>query len=387
MNNLKRKICVPIINRANYGRLKPVLEAIQNHPKLQLQLIVGSSAILSRYGNAVDIIEKDGFIVDRKFHMIVEGENPTTMVKSTGLGLIELASIFEDLCPDIVIAHGDRFETIAIAIAASFMNIYTADTMAGEVSGSIDESIRHALARFAHMHFVSTKKCEERLISWGEEPERIFRTGCPGIDNLKGRDLGIDQNLFSKYTSGVGNKIDLVKPYLVVLQHPVTTEEKDGGRQAREVLEAIHELNIPTVWFWPNVDAGSDRISREIRIFREKNKDKDPIYFIKNISPDDFNKLIYNCACLVGNSSVAVREGSFLGIPVVNIGNRQSGRESGHNAINVGYDKNRIIDAVRRQISHGKYESEDIYGDGSASKKIADILAEVNVPIQKKLMF
>jgi len=234
----------------------------------------------------------------------------------------------------------------------------------------------------AHIHFPATKESAKRLIAMGEDPNMIFMTGCPSIDLLTG-DLSITKGFFKKM-NGVGTPPDETKPYLVVLQHPVTTEYGSGLVQIQKTIDAIKKLKMPTVWLWPNVDAGSDDISKGLRLFREHDK-ADYVYFIKNIPPEDYAKMIANCSCIVGNSSSSIRECSFLGTPAVVIGTRQFGREHGKNIITVDYDSEQIFNAIKKQIAHGKYKSEHIFGDGNAGKKIAEILAKVKVKIQKSL--
>jgi len=382
----KRKICVIVNSRANYGRIRSVLRAVKNHPDLDLQLIVGASALLSRFGNVKNLISKDGFEPDATVYSIVEGENPTTMAKSTGMAIMELATLFENMKPDVVLTVADRFETMATAVAASYMNICLAHTQGGEVTGSIDESVRHAVTRLAHIHFPATKLAEDYLLRMGEDPATVYMTGCPAIDEIAELDVSCDPTLFDRY-GGVGSNLDREAPYLVVLQHPVTTEYGSGLNQIRLTLEAIKELKIQTVWLWPNVDAGSDDVSKGLRAFREK-EDPGFIHFYKNFAIEDYARLINNCVCLLGNSSSGIREGSFLGVPVVNIGTRQQGRERAENVIDVDYDSHAIVEAVKRQVEHGKYESIAIYGDGKAGGRIAQRLAEVDVKnIQKRLSY
>lgn len=380
----KRKICVVVASRANYGRIKSVLQSIKDRKDLELQLIVQASALLYRFGSVIDNIIEDGFKVDATVYSIVEGENLTTMAKSTGLAIIELATLFERLKPDVVLTVADRFETMATAIAASYMNIPLAHSQGGELSGSIDESVRHAITKLAHIHFPASEKAKETILRMGENPEKVFVTGCPAIDLARvacktNNDPG---RLFSKY-GGVGPKLDVQKPYLVVMQHPVTTEFGQGFQQINETLLAIKALDMQTVWFWPNVDAGSDDTSKGIRMFRERNS-ASPIHFYRNFSPEDYVCLINNCKCLIGNSSSGIREGAFLGAPAVNIGTRQDGRERGPNIIDVGYYRKAIERSIGYQLRHGKYESSYIYGDGDAGRRIADILASVELDIVKR---
>ena len=385
MNNKITKVCVVVNSRANYGRIRSLMQAVKNHKKLELQLIVGASALLYRFGMAIDLIKKDGFYPDAKLYSIVEGETPVTMAKSTGMAITELATLFENLRPDIVLTVADRFETMATAIAASYMNIPLAHTQGGEVTGSIDESVRHAITKLAHIHFPATEKSVENIIRMGEDPNSIFNVGCPSIDAIVGIDLDLPDDIFKTYL-GVGKPLNPEKPYLVVLQHPVTTEYGKGLEQINETLRAIDAIGMQTAWLWPNVDAGSDDISKGLRMHREENRSHN-IHYYRNFSVEDYGRLLNNCSCLVGNSSSALREGSFLGIPAVNIGTRQQGREHGNNVFFTGYNKTEIETAIKRQIKSGKYPSSSLYGKGDAGKKIADILAEVDIKIQKRLHY
>ena len=380
-----RKICVVVNSRANYGRIKSVLSAIKATPGLELQLIVGASALLHRFGAVVDIIRRDGFTPTATVYSIVEGETPTTMAKSTGMGIIELATQFENLRPDLVITVADRFETIATAIAASYMNIPVAHTQGGEVTGSIDESVRHAVTKLSHLHFPATERARDNLIRMGEDPKTVYLTGCPSIDALASGDLSLPPALFERYR-GVGPELDPGKPYIVVLQHPVTTEYGRGLQQINETLRAVHRLDMQTAWLWPNVDAGSDDVSKGLRMFREREKPK-KVHFYINFEVEDYARLMNNAACLVGNSSSALREGAFLGVPAVNIGTRQGGREHGPNVVHVGYDSTAIEGAIRKQITHGRYERCTMFGDGHAGERIAKILADVEVQLQKRLCY
>jgi len=381
----KRKICAVVNSRANYGRIKSVLRAIQNHPDLDLQLIAGASALLWRFGNVAEQISADGFNINAVVYSIVEGQNPTTMAKSTGMGIMELATQFENLKPDIVITVADRFETMATAIAASYMNIPLAHTQGGEVTGSIDESVRHAITKLAHIHFPATKKARENVIRMGEDPQTVFLTGCPALDIVADLDLTPRDDLLTRY-KGVGPDLDVHKPYLVVLQHPVTTEYGSGFAQISETLKAVKSIRMQTVWLWPNVDAGSDDISKGLRMFRE-HEEPNYVHFYRHFSVEDYARLIANCACLAGNSSSGIREGSFLGVPAVDIGTRQAYRERAGNVINANYDHEEIENAVRHQLQNGRYPSNKLYGDGKAGDRIAQILAEVKVNIQKRLMY
>ncbi len=385
----KIKICIVINNRANYARIKSVIENLKKKKKVDLKIILGASAILEKFGKLEKTLSNDKIKIHHKINSIIEGETPLTMAKSTGLAVIEISSIFADLKPDVVVTIADRFETMATAVAASYMNIILAHTQGGEITGSIDESVRHAITKLSHIHFASSKIAYKNIIQLGEDKKNVFLTGCPSLDLAKKFPKKIDDNLLKKY-NGVGKKFNLKEKYIVVMQHPVTTEYGDGFKQINETIKAVSKLNFPTIWLWPNVDAGSDEVSKGLRIYREKNIDS-KIFFIKNFTAEDYLSVIYNCSCLIGNSSSAIREGGFLGVPAVNIGTRQTGREVGKNIINVDYDEKKILKAIDKQLRRNKkFASSKIYGDGNAGKYIASILSNLNiknVSIQKKLSF
>ena len=384
----KKKIAVVVTARPSYSRVKTALTAIKKHPKLELQLVVAGSALLDRYGNAADYIEKDGFAIDEKVFMVLEGENPTSMAKTTGLGVMELANAFYKLQPDAVVTIADRFETIATSIAAAYQNIPLIHIQGGEVTGNIDEKVRHANTKLADLHLVASEDAKERVIKMGEDPSKVFNTGCPSIDlalEVK-NNPGLDFNPIQKY-GGVGEIIDWEKGYLVVMQHPVTTEYKTAREDILKTLHAVHDLNIPTFWFWPNVDAGSDGTSNGIRSFREQIKPQN-IHFFKNMIPTDFLRLLTNSLCLIGNSSVGIRECSYLGVPVVNIGSRQNRRLRGNNVFDVSYDKEKIKSAIKNRIDTAEtILTETIYGNGNSGEIIASIIAENELKHHKTIFY
>ncbi len=380
-----RKVCIVVNSRANYARIKSVMRAVQRHNSLELQLVVGASALLYRYGNVVDLIRSEGFEPSAVVYSIVEGENPTTMAKSTGMGIIELSTQFENLRPDIVLTVADRFETMATAIAASYMNIPLAHTQGGEVTGSIDESVRHAITKLAHLHFPATERARDNVVRMGEDPATVHLTGCPAIDLLVDNDLSLDPDVLN-HGKGVGPSVDPDAPYLLVLQHPVTTEYGSGFEQIRETLDAVDRIGMQTIWLWPNVDAGSDDVSKGLRMFREQNADAN-IHFYRNFAAEDYACLLNNAACIVGNSSSGLREGAFLGVPAVNVGTRQQGRERGPNVADAGHDAGAIESAVRGQIAHGRYPASSLFGDGQAGQRVANVLADAAITVQKRLAY
>jgi UDP-hydrolysing UDP-N-acetyl-D-glucosamine 2-epimerase len=382
-----RKICVVITARPSYSRIRSALEALRDREDIELQVVAAASALLDRYGSVVDEIERDGFEIASRVYMVLEGEQPSTMAKTTGIGLIELATALDNLQPDFVVTIADRHETLATAVAAAYMNIPLVHIQGGEITGSIDEKVRHAITKLADYHLVSTAQAGERVVRMGEEPDTVVVTGCPSIDIAAGvlDHPALDFDPMAKY-GGVGAKLDLSGRYLVVLQHPVTTEHDLARRHVQETLHAVAESGIPTLWFWPNADAGSDGTSRGIRAFRETHN-PDNVHFFKNMAPTDFLRVVRRAGCLVGNSSAGIREGSFLGVPVVNIGGRQAGRDRGANVLDVGYDRQAITDAIQKQVAHGRYPSDSLYGDGAAGPRIAGALARIEPRIHKRLNY
>ena len=387
MTDRKRRICVVVTARPSYSRIRTALKAIDDHPGLELQLVVAASALLDRYGSAIHSIERDGFPIRARVYMVLEGENLVTSAKSTGIGLSELATVFDNIQPDAVVTIADRYETLATAVAASYMNIPLVHVQGGEVTGSIDEKVRHSVTKLSNLHLVSTRLAAERVRKLGEDPDTVHVTGCPSIDIAAevAADSKMDFDPFVKY-GGVGPTTDLSKGYLVVMQHPVTTEYEEARHQVEETLYAVKDFRLPVLWFWPNVDAGSDGTSKGIRVFREKENPPN-FHLFRNMFPEDFLRLLCGSTAIVGNSSVAIRECSYLGVPAVNIGTRQMGRERGHNVIDVGHDRKEIADAIAKHIKCGKPQRDLLYGDGKAGVRIADCIAQAELTIEKRLTY
>lgn len=383
-----RKVSVVVGSRANYSSIKSVMSALKANPSTQLQTIAMASALLSRYGSVIDLIKDDGFKIDEEVFIQLEGENLITNTKSTGIGIIELASSFKRLQPDVVVTVGDRFETMATTIAAAYMNIPLAHTMGGEVTGNIDESIRHAVTKFANLHFPSNKQARDRIIKLGEDPNTVFNTGCPRID-LVAEFLAVEnfdlQKDIDKY--GVGAKLDMNDNYLIVSQHPVTTEYEQGRSQIIKTLEAVKRSGKQALVLWPNADAGSESLSTGIRVFREQNPDC-KFRYIKNLPVASYVHLMKRACCLVGNSSSGIREGAYIGTPVVNIGSRQQNRQRGSNVVDCEYDTEEILRCIEQQSTKfGTLQSEPIYGSGTSGVEIAKILASANLDHQKLITY
>tara|TARA_B100000767_G_C19704097_1_gene509705 strand:- start:3 stop:1196 length:1194 start_codon:yes stop_codon:yes gene_type:complete len=390
----KKNITFVIFSRANYNSIKSVISEVKKNNKLfNYRLIVGASAVGRKFGNIVNLIKKDGFKVHHEINNNVESSGLDSMVKTTALGMLELAEIFKNHKPDLVFTVGDRFETMATAITSSYMNIPLAHTMGGEVTGTIDESVRHAITKLAHLHFVSNKDSYNRVIKLGENKKYVFNVGCPRNDLLKqiiNKNKNKKQSILKNiYMHGVGDmmKINKNENFLIILQHPVTTEYDSSNKQIKKTFAAIQKIDLKKIILWPNADAGYEQISSEIRKLREKNELKN-YRVIKNLPIEDYAILLNRASCIVGNSSSAIRDGSFIGTPAVNIGTRQNSRLHGSNVINVKNDEKKIFFAINKQIKIKKYRSSRIYGNGDAAKKIVKILKKLEkIDIQKKINY
>ena len=374
------KITAVLVDRANYGRLKPILEIMRVDPDIELNLVCTGTMLLDRFGRAVDLVKNEGFDVSEEIYVELEGSVPSTMAKSIGLAVIELSNVFQKQSPDFVLLIGDRSEALGAAIAAVYQNFCLIHVQGGEVTGSIDESARHAITKLSHYHFPSTKQAGKNIVQMGEREECVFPYGCPSADvvyNSKEKSSNASLNM------GVGAKLDLSYDYLLVLFHPVTTEFSDSEEQMEEVLSAIKELNMQTVLIWPNIDAGSDGLSQAIRRFREENS-QIKLRAYKNFEPEEYIPLLGNAVCAIGNSSSFIRDASFLGTPIVLVGSRQDGREHSDAVVKSKPKRKEIIQKVKIQLNHGRYKQSNLYGQKGTSLKIVRHIKNLNKYHQKK---
>jgi UDP-hydrolysing UDP-N-acetyl-D-glucosamine 2-epimerase len=374
---MRRKICVIITARPSYSRIKTALLAIRKHPLLALELVVSGSALSEKYGSVIRQIQFDGFDIAASFSNIMEETRPADSLKTVALAIIELSTYFSQSEPDAVITIADRYETIATATAAAFMNIPLIHIQGGEITGNIDNKVRNAITQLADYHFVSTGHAARRVTDMGAKEEQVFITGCPSID-LISEIPDLPQPDFNPLTlyGGVGPLFDINSGYVVVMHHPVSSEHLLSANQTSKIFQIIERLQIPTLWFWPNPDPGTEGISKMIRSYRERHPTAQ-IHLFKSIEPTHFLNLLRNSLCLIGNSSVGIRECATLGVPVVNIGSRQTGRDRGRNVMDVSWDSDAILDAVKKQISHGHYQPDSIYGDGNSGIYMAELLAKI----------
>lgn len=380
----KRKVCVVLVDRANYGRLKPVMRAIADHPALQLQVVAAGTMVLERFDHPVQVVRQDGFSVDGEIYLELEGSTPATMAKSVGFGITEFASEFQRLKPDIVLIIGDRYEALSASVAAAFMNLCVVHIQGGEVSGSIDESTRHAMTKFAQFHFPSTKRSSDYLIRMGERPDTILGVGCPGSDLARTMDRTLNPAVINR--RGNGAEIDVSKPFLLVIFHPTTTEFGGEQKQMEELVAALDSVRQQTVLLWPNIDAGSDHVSKVVRRFRDLHR-PNWLRTLINLPPEEYSRVLATTACAVGNSSSFVRDAGYYGTPVVLVGNRQDGRETDQHVVRSRPIHEEVRAALRQQLAHGRYAPSTLYGDGHVSQRIAEGLATLRPYIQKRLHF
>ncbi len=380
----KRKICVVLVDRANYGRIKPVMKAIAARPELQLQVVAAGTMVLERFDQPVNVVRKDGFDVNGEVYLELEGSTPATMAKSVGFGVVEFSSEFQRLKPDVVLLIGDRYEMLAAAIAAAYMNLCIAHIQGGEVSGSIDESARHAISKFAHFHFPSTQRSAEFLVRMGERPDTILAVGCPSSDIARTFDRTLTSEIVN--TGGGGAPVDVAQPFLLTLFHPTTTEYGGERTQMEAVLEALRQLAMQTVLLWPNIDAGSDHISKAIRSFRV-NHQPNWLRNLTNLSPENYLKVLANTACAIGNSSSFVRDAGYFGTPVVLVGNRQEGRETDAHVTRVAPTPEDVFAAAQTLLARGRFAPSKLYGDGYVSERIAASLCTLQPYVQKRLHY
>jgi len=406
-----RSICFPITSRIHYARQKRLLEKLRSHPKINLQLIVGGSVLLDKYGERFfPAIQKDGFRVDEVLFNVVDGGSNIAMAKTAGLTALEFSNSLHKLNSHVVLIRGDRFEQLAIAMVAAYLNKTIAHIEGGDVSGTIDESVRHAITKLAHLHFVTNEDSRRRVIQMGENPRSVFNVGSPEVEFASLVDPKNDGRIVNKVgtgpqidvqkpflmvlqhpvTTGIVNKagtgpqIDVQKPFLMVLQHPVTTAS-NNRRNTETLLQAIDALNMPVAWFWPNSDAGTNEIAKAIRIYREQGKIKNnKIRFVTDLLPEDFIGLLRKASILIGNSSSGIKEASYFGTPVVNIGTRQQGRLRGPNVMDVGFQRLAIIQSIKKQLEHGRYPPSHIYYKFDTSEIIVKILSKAKLQSQKK---
>jgi len=322
-------------------------------------------------------------------HTEINGRIPVTMAKSTGSAITELANAFYNYKPDMVVVHGDRYEALAAATAASLMNIYVVHVQGGEVSGTIDEHIRHAITKLSHLHLSSTKAARERIIKMGEQQNNVHMVGCPASEVLlNAPDMSFEElsKRIAPFVKKEGWKERFNQDFFLVVYHPVTTEFETIEEESTEVLEALKRFDNSLIVMWPNIDAGGEKLVHVLKEFERENDER--IGMFPNFPIDLYANVLRHAKVMIGNSSSGIREACYFGTPVVDVGSRQYGREQGKNVVNVPHDRKVIEKAIRAQLKKERYEPEYIYGKGGVGKKMADIIATVDITnIQKQITF
>uniref|UniRef100_A0A673AMP8 Glucosamine (UDP-N-acetyl)-2-epimerase/N-acetylmannosamine kinase n=1 Tax=Sphaeramia orbicularis TaxID=375764 RepID=A0A673AMP8_9TELE len=387
-NQSKRRlrVCVATCNRADYSKLAPIMFGIKSHPdEFELEVVVLGSHLIDDYGNTFRMIEQDDFDIGSKLHTVVRGEDEAAMVESVGLALVKLPDVLQRLHPDILVVHGDRFDALALATAAALMNIRILHLEGGEVSGTIDDSIRHAISKLAHYHACCTRRAEQHLIAMCEDHSRILLAGCPSYDKLLVSHHREDYMDIIK--SWLGDKVK-ENDYIVALQHPVTTDIQHSIKIYGLMLDALLSFNKKTLILFPNIDAGSKEM---VRVMRKKGIEQHHNFrAVKHIPFEQFIQLVCHAGCMIGNSSCGVREAGAFGTPVINLGTRQTGRETGENVLHVrdADTHNKIYHALELQFGK-RYPCSKIYGDGNAVPRILKFLRAIDLeePLQKTFCF
>jgi len=380
---MKKKILLVTERRADYSKFKPILTEIKKSKHLDYYLIVTGTHLLKSHGYTINEIRKDGFKITSTFQMHKKTKKDTgaEMVKTFGRAIINLSKEIEEIKPDIILSGFDIGASLAAAIAGAHMNIIVAHVEGGDVTGTIDESIRHATTKFSHIHFTSNELARQRLIKMGEKPEHVFVVGNPALDKILQIKSIPKKKLQREF------KIDFSKPYIVMVQHTVTSEIDEVDKNILKTIEAIKELDIQAIVVYGNADAGWKKISKILKNTK--------IRQYPTIQSEKYINLLKNSSALVGNSSSGIIETPFLHVPSINIGTRQQGRGNPDSVINVGYNKNEIKKAIEKAINDKVFlkkvkNSKSLYGDGNAAKKIVKILETINletIPIQKKLTY
>ena len=382
---MKRKIAVITGTRADYGIFYHVLKEIEKHETLDLKLIACGMHLCPEFGMTINEIEKDGFEISDKFETILASDTGAAMAKSIGLSIISMAQSFERIKADVVLILGDRGEMLAAATAAIHMNIPVAHIHGGEVTGTVDESVRHAITKLSHIHFPANEDSRARILKLGEREENVFVVGAPGLDYIKKTQFLSRSEMLERF------KLEDDKIFLLT-QHPVTTERDMVEWQMRETLDAIVELGYQTIISYPNSDNGGREIIKVIEEYRAKYPF---LKVFRNLSQVEYLSFLDIASVMIGNSSSGIIEAPSFKLPVVNIGSRQGGRLQATNIIDAAYGKESVKEGINKALNSESFKIQlegctNPYGDGNASGKIAQILSEIVLDrklIQKRITY
>lgn len=374
----KRHVLFVTGSRGEWGYIRPILRRIEGNGSLRHSLVVTNMHLLPEFGASRREIAADGFEIDQEIFMALDGFTGVSMAKSLGVFLASIADTFARLEPDVVLLAGDRGEQMMTAIAAAHVNVPVAHVQAGEVSGNVDGQTRHALARYAHIHFAANADAAERLRRTGEQEFRIHEVGAPQLDELVSEEAPALDDLAARF------HLDPSRQTVLIVQHPVTEQARLAGEQMAQTLRAVSALRLQSVLIYPNNDAGSGDLRAQIDAFRGP-----WLHVERNVPRRYYAGLMRHAAVMVGNSSSGVIEAPSFRLPAVNVGRRQEGRVQAANVINVEHDEADIRAAVERALSPefraGLDGLANPYGDGRASERIVAVLADV--PLDERLLY
>jgi GDP/UDP-N,N'-diacetylbacillosamine 2-epimerase (hydrolysing) len=381
---MKRKIVYITGSRADYGLMRSVLFRINASPGLELHIIATGMHIMPEFGNTIEEIRRDGFNI-HCVNSIYAHDTKESMVTFIGEFIQQCIRKIEEIQPDLILLLGDRAEMLGGAIVGVYMGIPVVHIHGGEVTMTVDEIARHAITKLSHIHLPATQDSADRIIRMGEDPNHVFVVGAPGLDQIREIESSKPEIICKKFN------LDLSKPIILVIQHPVTLDEKNPVFQIQQTLEAIKEIHEQTLIIYPNADSGGRKMIDEI----DKMKKNTYIHIVPSLPHTDFLSLLRIASVLVGNSSSGIIEAPSFGIPAVNIGTRQSGRTRGENVIDSGYDKNAIKSAILFALHDNEFRfrvktAKNPYGDGKSAERIVDILEKMCLTpdlIQKRMMY
>jgi len=390
--NNKRTIAVFTGNRAEYGLQYPILKAVREHPELEYRLLVSGAHLEDNFGRTLDEIRADGFRIDREVKIEMSGDSRIATAQAIGSGVMAISSALQEFSPDVVVVYADRFEGFAAVIAASQMNIPTAHIEGGDLTegGALDDSVRHAMTKLAHLHFTTNEQATNRILGMGEEPWRVHTVGFPAIDLISEGRYATPKEV----TRLLG--LDLARPIVLFTQHPVTTEFELAQAQVLPSLDALRVLaaqGVQVVATYPNNDAGGRTIIVALNALESERIPRVQVH--RSLGRHLYHGVLalardtgIRVAC-VGNSSSGIKESPAFGCPTVNIGSRQEGRLRGSNVLDVGYDAASVVDAVNCCLHDAEFRrtahtTENPYYLGDAGRKIAAVLAEV--PLNQALL-
>ena len=353
------KLVVPMSNRTNYTKIRPVLFELQKHPEVDVSVILSSAILLDEYGGACKDIEKDGFRIAANIDCLFKSDSLSAMSKTVAVSLLEHTSTFDRIEADGMMLVGDRFDILGSVLAARMLNVPIFHIQGGEITGSIDDAVRDMISVCSSRHYVATDAAAERLKSIVKQPENIFNYGCPAVEMIAKTIIG---DPCHEVWGQVG--LSYGEEFFLIALHPNTDDKNDVDFDV--IMDGVNQFGKKCLIFQPNPDAFNSYIRDKMNAMNS-----DRLRVIKHLPVESFVVLMAHTKCMIGNSSAGIREAASFGTPVVNIGKRQRFRERNHNVIDVDCGKNEIADAITKSLEIGRYERKNIYYKTDASKLIA----------------